>query len=277
MRRTMTLSFPPFTTAVKWLVIINASAYLLLILLQLLVPGAAVALIELFALIPIRVTSGWVWQLFTYSFLHAGTFHLLFNMLALWMFGAQFEMDWGRRRFLEYFFFCAIGAAVVTTAISFTGVLRMSPTMATVGASAGVYGLLMAFGLLYGDRQIMLIPFPFLIKARYMIFVWIFLELVATLQMIGGTNNLAHLAGLFLGWAYLKFLPRRGLGFAASERYYGLRNAWYRWKRRRAARKFQVYMRQYEREQYFDEYGNYRGPDKPREKGNGESKSPWVQ
>ncbi len=269
--RMMTMGLPPFTTAVKWLIILNAAIFL-----GVLAPALAADVTTLFALIPAAVVHGWVWQLVTYSFLHAGVLHLLFNMLAVWMFGSQFEMDWGRRQFLEYFFFCAIGAALVTVAVAFTGALGMSPLVATVGASAGVYGLLIAFGMLYGEREILLFPLPFLIKAKYMVAVWIFLALVGTLQSAGGVNNLAHFAGLAFGFAYIKFLPRRGLTFLFSERYYGLRNSYYRWKRKRAARKFEVYMRKHDPSQSLDEYGNFRDPGAGKDKGNGESRGPWV-
>ncbi|PYV94578.1 MAG: hypothetical protein DMG86_22900, partial [Acidobacteria bacterium] len=156
--RTLSLSLPPFTKAVKWLIIINAGMYLLITLLQAAEPDLGNAIFLILALIPQMVTHGWIWQLATYSFLHSGLFHLLFNMLALWMFGAQFESDWGHKRFLEFYFFCVVGAALTTVAVGYTGLGGISPRTITVGASGGIYGILMAFGLLYGDRQIMLFP-----------------------------------------------------------------------------------------------------------------------
>ena len=90
-------------------------------------------------------------------------------MLALWMFGAQLEMDWGYSLFMQFYFFCVIGAALVTVAVSFTGLLGVSPLYRTVGASGGIYGLLLAFGILHGDSEVMLFPLPFLIKAKYFV------------------------------------------------------------------------------------------------------------
>jgi hypothetical protein len=103
----------------------------------------------------------------------------------------------------------------------------------------------------------------------------IFLVIIATFQpMQGGVANFAHLGGLLFGFIYVKFLLRRGLVFALSERYYGLRNDYYRAKRRRAAKKFQVYMKEQGRDAgSFDEYGNYKPPD---DKTNGGGKSGWV-
>src|SRR5207244_7620141 len=139
----------------------------------------------------------------------------------------------------------------------------------------GIYGLLIAFGMLYGDREIFMFPLPFMIKAKYMVAVMIFLVIIATFEPSqGGVANFAHLGGLFFGFIYIKFLPRRGLVFSLSEWYYSVRNEYYRAKRRRAAKKFQVYMKKHgENPGTFDEYGNYQPPD---DKKNGEGKSGWV-
>jgi hypothetical protein len=91
----------------------------------------------------------------------------------------------------------------------------------------------------------------------------------------GGIAVFAHLGGLLFGFLFVKFLPSRGLSYAASERYFGVRNSYYRWKRRRAARKFEVYMRGHDRKVTFDEHGNYVPPD-DNDKTNGGSKSGWV-
>jgi hypothetical protein len=101
---------------------------------------------------------------------------------------------------------------------------------------------------------------------------------VAFASALGGGGNVAyvaHLGGLLFGFLYVRFLPRRGLSAGLSEAYYGTRNRYYRWKRRRAARKFEVYMRNVDRSQYFDEYGNFREPtEDEKNSDNGESK--WV-
>ncbi len=293
MRRTsslgsMGLSFPPFTRAVKQLLIANVAVFLGIALVD------AFSSIDLqrwmdihFGLVPgLVVFRGWIWQLATYAFLHAGLLHILFNMLWLWMFGAQLEIDWGYNLFLQYYFFCAVGAALVTVAVSFTGILGASPLVPTVGASGAIFGLLIAFGILHGESEIMLFPLPFMMKAKYFIMGLIAIELYLTLssshQPGQSVAYMAHLGGLLFGYIWLKFMPRQGLGFASSEHWYGIRNSYYRWKRRRAARKFEVYMRKHDRgdykhEDYFDEYGNFRDPGsrEPR-KGNGDSRGGWV-
>jgi len=241
------MGFPPFYGAIKWLVIVNVAVYLLMLALGAFAPMAAFYLSLFAELVPKDVVNGRIWQLVTYSFLHSGLFHILFNMLTLWMFGATLEQDWGDKKFYEFYFFCVVAAGLTTVAVAYTRVLGVSPATPTIGASGGIFGVLIAFAMLHGDQQIMIFPLPFLIKARYVVAILILIALAGALQGIGmrgsGVAYFAHLGGAFFGWVYLRFLPRSGLGFAASEGYFGLRNSYYRWKRRRAARKFEVYMR----------------------------------
>lgn len=274
--RTLSLSFPPFTPWVKRIVIGCVAVYFLQVVLGAFSPMAGSYLITFGALIPAAVVHGWIWQLITYSFLHASVGHVLINMLMLWMFGAQEEVDWGSKKFLEFYLFCIAGAALTTIVVAYSPIRGVSPGTPTIGASGGVYGILMAFGMLYGDREIFMFPLPFMMKAKYMVAIMIFLVVIATFQPSqGGIANFAHLGGLLFGFLYIKFLPKRGLMFGTSERYFSLRNSYYRWKRRRAARKFEVYMRKHDRTVTFDEHGNYVPPDEI-DKKNGGSKSGWV-
>jgi len=274
----MTLSFPPFTRWVKRLIIICAAVYFVQVVLGAVAHQLARDMEVYLGLVPFAVLHyGMVWQLATYSFLHGSVSHILLNMLTLWMFGSQEEQDWGSRKFLEFYFFCVVGAALVTVAVSYTGLPGASPLIPTIGASGGIYGLLIAFGMLYGDREILLFPFPFSIKAKYLVGIIIFVVVIATFQPSqGGVANFAHLGGLLFGFLYIKFVPSRGLTFATTERYFSVRNGYYRWRRRRAAKKFEVYMRAHDRDVHFDEHGNYVPPDDDPRKGNGGGKSGWV-
>src|SRR5579862_740091 len=259
--RTLSLSFPPFTPWIKRIIIACVAIYFLQVVFGAVAPGLGGYLITFGALIPDRVLHGWIWQLVTYSFLHAGVMHVLINMLMLWMFGAQEEMDWGSKKFLEFYLFCIVGAALTTMAVAYSPIPGVSPMTATIGASGGVYGVLMAFGMLYGDQEIFMFPLPFMMKAKYMVGIMILLVILATFQPSqGGIANFAHLGGLFFGFIYVKFVPPKGLSYGASEKYFSFRNSYYRWKRRRAARKFEVYMRQHNRTVSFDEHGNYVPP-----------------
>ena len=282
----MGMSFPPFTRGVKQLLIANGIVFLAVALLGVFVAGSESWIQIHLGLVPVLVVHGWIWQLVTYAFLHAGLLHILFNMLALWMFGAQLEQDWGYNIFMQFYFFCAIGAALTTVAVAFTHLLNADPRVPTVGASGAIFGLLLAFGILHADSEIMLFPIPFMIKAKYFIIGLIFIEIYLTLSSASRPGEsvayMAHMGGLLFGYIWLKFVPRRGFGYAASERAFGLRNSYYRWKRRRAARKFEVYMRKHDRsdykhEDYFDEHGNFRDPGgRDTRKGNGDSRGPWV-
>lgn len=272
--RTVSLSFPPFTPWVKRIVLACAGIYFLQVVLHVVAPKIGDYFFAYGSLIPIAVTHGYVYQVVSYSFLHGGIWHLLINMLTLWMFGSQEEQDWGSRRFIEFYLFCVVGAALITIGIAYIG-YGMTTTTPTIGASGGIYGLLVAYGMLYGDREIFMFPFPVAIKAKYLVAILIFIVLISAFQPSqGGVANFAHLGGALFGFLYLKLLPRRGVSYAASERYFGLRNSYYRWKRKRAAKKFEVYMRDHDRKVSFDEHGNYVPPDD--DKTNGGGKSGWV-
>lgn len=283
---TLSLSFPPFTFAVKWLIIINTAVFLLMLVLGAVAPSFAGTLQAITYLTPIAVAHGWIWQVVTYSFQHIGLFHILFNMLTLWMFGAQLELTWKHRQFFEFYFFCVVAAALTTIIVAYLGTigalnfLGISPLTPTAGASGGIYGVMMAFALLFGNMEFMLFPLPISIKAKYLVAILIFISLVGALQGMGTGHRgesvayFAHLGGALFGWIYVRFLPPRGLLFATSEGSFSLRNRYQKWKRRRMAKKFEVYMRKHDRSQYFDEYGNYRPPEE--KKGNGETRPPWV-
>ncbi len=280
MRRTgepMTLSLPPFTKAVVWLLGINTAVFLGMELLGMARIPVAGYVIDYFALTPVDVIRHfYLWQLVTYSVLHAGLMHWFGNMLGLWMFGSAIESAWGTRRMLELYFVGVVGAALTTVGLSYAHILG-DPNRATLGASGGVFAILIAFGMLFGDQEIMMIPFPFLIKAKY--FVGILIVVTLALAMGGGGNvaYVAHLGGLFFGWLYVRRGPKAALVNANfSEKYYGFKNSYYRWKRRRAAKKFEVYMREHDRDVHFDEHGNYIPPNEERKGNGGSDRSGWV-
>jgi membrane associated rhomboid family serine protease len=264
----MSLSFPPFTRAIKTLLAINIGMYMLMILLAKTGAVDAGAWIVLhLGLIPQQVVHGWVWQLLTYSTIHGGFFHLFFNMLMLWMFGANLEIQWGHRRFMEFFFFGVFGAGLTSVLLAYTlgHFVSLDPTTVTVGASGGVFAIYMACAMLFGEQQVFIFPLPLSMKMKYLVFIFGFIALIGALddRAGGGTANIAHLGGLLFGYLYVKFVPRRGFSYVLSEGYFGVRNSYHRWKRRRAGRKFQVYMRKHNKDpkEYFDEYGNFRPPE----------------
>jgi membrane associated rhomboid family serine protease len=218
----------PLTPAVRGLIIANVAAFL---------PSFfAPSLVETyFGLVPeLVLTRGWLWQVLTYAFVHADVVHILFNMLIVWMFGVDLERRWGAQAFVKYYLICAAGAAATVIAVSLTP-LPGAPIMyiaSTVGASGACYGLLMAWGLLYPTREILLF-FVFPVQARYAVLIFGALAFFSGLSAGGGTiAHFAHLGGLVVGYLYLKG-PR------------GLRYSWQstvtRWRFARARRRFKVH------------------------------------
>jgi membrane associated rhomboid family serine protease len=156
---------------------------------------------ELFGLVPIAVWQKLrLWQLASYIFLHGDVSHILFNLLALWMFGGELENYWGSRRFLFYFFFCGVGAGLCTVLLS------PYQRFPVIGASGAIYGLLLAFGWLFPNRLIY-IYFLFPIPAKYFVILYGFLEFIYASRggTGGGIAHLTHLGGLLFGLLYMAY------------------------------------------------------------------------
>ncbi len=187
-----------FPTGIKWLLISNTAVFLVYYL-----GGAAVqrSMLVLLALsVAAAVQSFYVWQLFTYMFLHGGILHLLFNMFTLWMFGMQLEQDWGTRRFLKYYFYCGVAAGVCVLAVN---LLVHDPFTPTLGASGAIFGVLVGFGVSY-PNQTVLMNFLFPIKAKYLVMIYAAIELLLTFGPNTGVSTVAHLGGMAFGYLYLK-------------------------------------------------------------------------
>ena len=224
---TTAVSFGPgrMTPAVKLLVIVNVVMFVL----NLIVPLMTLRL----GLQPQAVWRDYaLWQPVTYMFLHdiGGVGHVLFNMLSLWMFGTDLERTWGTRFFTKYYFVTGIGAAVTTLIASlFFDSIYYS---VTVGASGAIYGLLLAYGVYFPNRTLILIIFP--IAAKYYVMIagaLVFLS--ASGGVGGGVAHWAHLGGLVVGYLYLKGLKARPMD--------QLKSRWLRWKMGRARNRFDVY------------------------------------
>lgn len=221
---------PPLTQVVKVLIFFSSAVFIMTYIpAQLFNWGFPYAW---FSLRPYDVTHRlFVWQLVSYIFLHAGWFHIIFNMFALWMFGSDLERQWGRGQFLFYFFLTGIGAGV------FDVLLQPSALSMTVGSSGAVYGLLLAYGVLFPDRPILLwllIPVP----AKWFVVIMGVIEFVSSLSGPGsGVSHVAHLGGMLFGFLYLR---GGGLSFRLQLRYH-------EWRRARLRKHFEVYMRKHEK------------------------------
>lgn len=259
------LSFPSFSGVTSQLVLANVVVFFLLLVMQFAAPRMAFVVISYFSLTPALLLHGWVWQLATYSFLNAGVLHVAFNMLTLWFIGSFLESSKGSRWLLEIYFLCAIGGALVGSLLCFTHIFRSSPLATTSGSDAALFGLLAAFAVLFGDLEMYMFPLPLAIKAKYLVIVYMLIEIAL---LFSGGPPLAYfviLSGAVMGFFFARRAPRRGMSSAVSEGIFGLRNGYYRWKRRQAARKFEVYMRKQNRDVRFDSEGRYIDPDEKRD------------
>ena len=195
--------FPPF---IKFLLFANVGIFLVtgMFAMGFTVGGVPLreVILEWFALWPIG-ENFWPWQLLSYQYLHGGFGHLFFNMLALWMFGMELENIWGTRRFAIYYTLSGIAAGLVHMAITPLLGDLLGPT---IGASGSVMGVLLAFGLIFPDRPVMMFPIFFPIPARIFVLLYAGLDLVLGVSNAGdGVAHFAHLGGALGGFLLLKF------------------------------------------------------------------------
>ncbi|HEX4926890.1 MAG TPA: rhomboid family intramembrane serine protease [Burkholderiales bacterium] len=191
------MNLPPAT---QWLLIANIGVFLL-------TASGAVPL-DSFALWPPGSFGSHFqpWQLVTYAFLHAGLGHIFFNMLALYMFGGEIERLFGTRYYVLYYFACVVTAALTHLVVT---AWMGGPAVPMVGASGGIYGLLLAFGIYFPHRRVLLLFPPIPMPARVFVFGFAVLELVFGLtQTAAGVAHFAHLGGMLGGWLMIQY--RRG-------------------------------------------------------------------
>jgi len=184
------------TPAVKKLIIINVIVFLGQFFFQ----SASPLFIErFFGLVPAFVLHKfYLWQLVTYMFLHGGFFHIFINMFVLWMFGCEIERHWGSHDFYVYYFVTGIGAGI------FNLIFEPSSTIPIVGASGAIYGVLLAFGLMFPDRPIFLY-FLFPIRAKYFVLIFGVMSFMSAFSARGdGIAHFAHLGGMVVGYIFLR-------------------------------------------------------------------------
>jgi membrane associated rhomboid family serine protease len=146
------------------------------------------------------------WQLLTYGFLHGGWSHILFNMLALFMFGAPLEYTWGQKRYLSYYLVCMVGAGLCQLAVGAWMMANGSDGYPTIGASGAIFGLLLAYGMLFPNQRVMLLIPPIPMKARTLVIVYGLFELfVGFTGLQPGVAHFAHLGGMLFGWMMIRY------------------------------------------------------------------------
>ena len=181
-----------------------------------------------------------IYQFITYMFLHGGFTHILFNMFALWMFGSVIERVWGPKKFLFYYICCGVGAGFTQELVQYitysmegiaayqyvnAGGVQMTTDAyinlwTTIGASGAVYGILLAFGMIFPNERLFIIPFPFPIKAKWLIVGYIAIELFSAMSGPGdGVAHMAHLGGMLFGFLLIRYWqkhPDSSAGFGRS-------------------------------------------------------------
>ena len=222
-------SFGPgrISTAVKYLIGANVAAFLLQFFFA--------PVTDDLGLHPAFVVRNlWLWQLATYMFLHGGAFHIVFNMLALWMFGTELEYRWGTRFFVKFYAVTGVGAGVLTVLFSLLPIAAAQPLYFAnvIGASGAIFGLLLAYALYFPERQIyMYLVFP--IPARVFVAIIGAISVLSSLGDSGGVAAITHVGGLVVGYVYLK----SGRMHPVAE----IKYRYLKWKINRVRKKFDVY------------------------------------
>jgi membrane associated rhomboid family serine protease len=192
---------------------------------------------DLGALVPRAVWQhGFLWQPFTYMWLHGGLLHLLMNMLVLWMFGSQLAMAWGPQRFLRFYLLCGVGAGLVIATLPylfyFVGFGAHETYIPTVGASGAIYGVVLAYSLTWPDRTVALMIPPVVFRAIWLIPIMFLMNI-----LFGGGNvsHVGHLGGVLAGWLIL----RRDGGVTQQISWASIKYRFNRWRMRRRLRAVQ--------------------------------------
>jgi len=217
----------PISTALKALIGLNVVMFVITTFVQSVVPYLG--------LVPALVLHQfWLWQLATYMCLHGGIFHIVFNMLALWMFGTELERMWGTRYFLKFYLVTGIGAGALTVVFSLLpfGFAQQIQHSIVIGASGAIYGLLLAYALYFPDRPIYMY-FVFPIPAKIFVAIMGAIAFFSSLSEAGGVANATHLGGLVVAYVFLKGARMDPLA--------ELKYRYLKWKINRVRKKFDVY------------------------------------
>jgi membrane associated rhomboid family serine protease len=252
------LAFPDFRGATRRIILANVVAFFLLLFAGLLFRDRYVDIVQALSFIPSDfLHHGRIWQPLTYSFVHQGILSTFLELLSLWFMAGFLEMQGNRPAWVMGLFVTAILATAVSALAVYGIAAAFGYSISQVliaGTFGAIFAMLAVIGVRYGETQFMLFPLPIGIKAKYLAIIY---TLIAAAMLFSSESiyAFAQLGGGLSGLIWLRRAPSRGFGFTLSERWYGLRNQYYRWKRRRAARNFEVYMKMQGRTVKFDGQG----------------------
>jgi len=254
---TLQIALPEFRGLTRRLVFCNLASYFVILILTLARVASPGFILTHFGFSPAGLFSWEIWQPLTASFVQVGMLSTMFALLTLWFLGSLLE-DWHGARWFGWLYAVSVLGAMLTATAIFAGMRLLTPTHEApnpvlYGAGNGLFGLLVAIGILHGDVEFRLF-FLVLIKARYLA---IIAALIALASAFGEAPiyAISELGAGLAAFIYLRRAPRRGFSFELSEKFYGLRNKYYRWKRKNAASKFEVYMKKQGRTVRFDGQG----------------------
>ena len=252
------LTLPPFRGVTRNIIVIAVVVFLAVFALGL-NSGAAVATVFHYLALSGATLLRRPWQLVTYPFLPNDLLSTLFALLSIWTFGATLESERGSRWLTEYFLVATAGGGLLAVLVVYVAGFGIDPRTMVTGLWPAVLAIVLAYARFYPEQDILFIILT--MKAKYLAAIYLLVYLA--LAGVGGNRfgAVTALCAALSGFLYLRFVPMRGLGYAASERFFGLRNAFYKAKRRRAAKKFTVYMKKQGKDVSLDPSGRYVDPD----------------
>jgi membrane associated rhomboid family serine protease len=268
MRRDTSFQFglPKFSGAMRFIILLTLAIWVVIILLWAFDRPLEAAIVGLGSLDPALFLRGALWQLVTFPFIHVDPTHVLFALIGVYFIGGPVQDRIRSRGFAELYLVSSILAGLAGVLLSLTGKMGGGPAL---GAGCAANAILMVFYLMNRGTSIMLFPLPFQIPV-----LWVVVGIGGIEAAYFILNNfilfyLVELLGLGSGYFWYSFMWRRSLLGTVDGQVASMRNSYYRWKRRRVAKKFQVYMRKHEHDpkQYFDEYGNFKPPDDKKKDG----------
>jgi membrane associated rhomboid family serine protease len=259
---TVTLTFPPFRGVTRRIILIAVVAFFAFALLAI-VNGEMYRLATSMVILqPWMALRRLPWTLLTYAFYPTGLLSSLFAMLSIWFFGSALEDERGSRWLTEYFLVSTIGGGLLASVVSFaigSHAPELGPRNVAVGLWPAVLATVLAYARFHAEDQLRF-NFIFVMKAKYIAALYLLVYLALTLVGNDRFGAMTAVCSAVAGFVYLRFLPQRGVAFAGSEWWYSLRNTYYRAKRRRAAKKFTVYMKKQGKDVSFDDKGRYVDP-----------------
>lgn len=257
------LALPAFRGLTRRLILIALIVFAALFVLGFISPGLTGTIMNLNMLHPDQAPR-LIWQFVTWPFISRSLLGLLFALLSLWFFGSALEDERGTRWFGELFFTSTIGGALLSTLISLSLGRYIDLIHAEGKSTSGLWPIVLTLLLVYArihPEETMRFNFIFRARAKYLAVIFFVVYLVVDILTIQRFDALTTVCVAFTAWLFVQFAPARGLRFAASEGWYSIRNSYYRAKRRRAAKKFTVYMRKQGKDVSIDASGRYIGLD----------------